>query len=60
MLRTHKPTLTTRFLRRGIGGVVLFGMGWSLAVTVAKLERCQRTPMPIPWGDHLAWPGVWR
>ena len=31
----------------------LFGMGWSLASTVAKLERCQRTPMSIPWGDHL-------
>ena len=28
-------------------------MGWSLASTVAKLERRQRTPMPIPWGDHL-------
>ncbi len=28
-------------------------MGWSLASTVAKLERCQRTPMPIPWGEHL-------
>ena len=24
----------------------LFGMGWSLAVTVAKLERCQQMPMP--------------
>ena len=24
----------------------LFGMGWSLASTVAKLERCQQTPMP--------------
>ena len=31
----------------------LFGMEWSLASTVAKLERCQRTPMSIPWGDHL-------
>ena len=28
-------------------------MWWSLASTLAKLERCQRTPMPIPWGDHL-------
>jgi hypothetical protein len=28
-------------------------MGWSLASTLAKLKRCQRTPMPIPWGDHL-------
>ena len=30
-----------------------FRMVWSLASTAAKLKRCQRTPMPIPWGDHL-------
>ena len=24
------------------------------AVSIAaKLKRCQQTPMPIPWGDHL-------
>ena len=31
------------------GGLVarsLFGMGWSLAIAVAKLKRCHRLPMP--------------
>ena len=31
----------------------LFGMELSLASTLAKLKRCQQTPMSIPWGDHL-------
>ena len=31
----------------------LFGMAWSLASTLTKLQRRQQTPMPIPWGDHL-------
>ena len=38
------------------GGLVvrsLFGMELSLASTLAKLKRCQQTPMSIPWGDHL-------
>ena len=28
-------------------------MELSLANTLAKLKRCQQTPMPITWGDHL-------
>ncbi|WP_041434364.1 hypothetical protein [Synechococcus sp. CC9605] len=28
-------------------------MGRSLASTVAKLERCQRTPMSITWAENL-------
>ena len=28
-------------------------MRGSLAIAVAEMECCQRTPMPIPWGDHL-------
>ena len=31
----------------------LFGMELSLASTLAKVKRCQQTPMSIPWGDHL-------
>ena len=29
-----------------------FDMWLTLASTVAKLKRCQQTPMPIPWDDH--------
>lgn len=38
------------------GGLVArswFGKCSNLASSVAKLKRCQQTPMPIPWGDHL-------
>ena len=31
----------------------LFGMELSLASTLAKMKRCQQTPMSIPWGGHL-------
>ena len=31
----------------------LFSMELSLASTLAKMKRCQQTPMSIPWGDHL-------
>ena len=39
LFKSHQPTLTTKFLQRGIGGAVLFYMGWNLAGALDKLGR---------------------
>ena len=53
LFRTQQPTLTTGFSGGGLVVRSLFGKELSLASTLAKLKRCQQTPMSIPWGDHL-------